>query len=416
MMIGLWTNSTLAHEVAGKDTLRLKTEKHRGYGLLGGGFGRLDILDISEEELLAVIPPDISEPTLGREFVDLKLWAYENIQNNHPEILERFIQENYPTKIDTANILSERENSIRIILGMRGADSVYIVDENGNGDYRDDPVRMLEKLKYGPDAPDPEPVACHYWIYNGKELVRDSGWVLVGINAHNTIRISVAQHMTSNLSVDGQTYGFQAISWLPAAGFCFDSPNISITSHNGVKKDSILLSERFELGEYLKLGDSYYRFEKMTNDGSEITLIREADVSDKIGKQVGFIAPDFACVSTAGDSISLHDYRNEYVLLVNITACWSEPMSYEHYKELSDKYLSKIDIVAIDASEKPLQANIKQLKLEGTFVLSPQNRSIQQSYREDYCSRTCFLIDPNGQLVDKFEIYDWEEILAKHFQ
>ena len=414
-LIGFWTNSIKAQKFTSTDTLVLQTQKHKGYGLFEGGFGRLKIEDITDnDELFDLIPSGISHPRLAIEFIDMKLFAYENIKKNNPENLEAYIKANYPEKIDTANFPSEIDNSLRIILGMKGLDSVYIIDENGNHDYRDDPVRPLNKINYG--APLPEAVKCHYWIYNGKEMVKDSGWVIVAKGRDNQARILVAQHLTSAFSLNDQEYEIQVISWIPHSGFCFDTPNIGISAQNGVKKDSLLLSERLELGEYLKFGESYYKFAKITNDGSQITLIREEDVSDKIGKQVGFIAPDYTCVTTEGDKVSPADYQNKYVLLVNVTACWSEPMSYVIYKKLSDKYLSEIDILVIDESPALLQRNIDQLGLKGKFAISPDNRILKESYREDYCSRTCFLIDPDGHIIDKFEIFDWEQALANHFE
>lgn len=413
-LIGFGTQVTFAQELAIQDTLILSTRKHKGHGMFGGGFGTLYMEEIPEKDaVLSLIPQEISSPLMGKHFVDTDFLAYYNVKSRSPENLEEFI---HTYGIDTANMPSESENRIHLILGMRGQDSVYIVDENGNNDYRDDPVRTLETLIYKEDAPLPEPVMCHYLIYNGEYMVKDSGWVIVAKGSDGRPRISVAQRVVSSFSLQNQEYEIQVMDWIPSASFCFDHPIISITAQNGQEKDSLLYSERLELGEYLQLGDSFYKFDNISNDGKEITLIREGDVSDKVGKQVGFLAPDFSCVTTEGDSISLENFQGKYVLLVNITACWSEPMSYEHYKQLSEQYLSKLDILAIDASKGPLQANIRQLGLKGTFILSPENRAISNHYREDFCSRTCFLINPDGHIVDKFQIHDWQYALAEYFK
>lgn len=408
---------SIAQESSSPDTLILPTSKHPGHGLFGGGFSSLRIQEISESDtLLDLIPEDISSPKLGLRFIDYKPFAYGNILRENPDYLPTFVAYNHPHKIDTANVPSEAENMLHIIVGTRGTDSVYIIDGNGNGDYRDDSVRVFENIIYERNAPLPDPVLCHYWIYNGADVVRDSGWVILGMGRDRIPKISVAQHLSAHVELNTQSYELQVMDWIPSSSFCFDSPVIGITSHNGEKKDSLLFSERLELGEYLMLGDAYYRFDDVANDGRSFTLVKEADVSDKVGKQVGFLAPDFNCVSIEGDSISLTDYADEFVLIVNITACWSEPMSYVHYKALSDKYLASLNMLAIDASAGPLQVNIEELGLEGTFVLSPENRGISEHYREDFCSRVCFLVDPSGHLVDKFEIHDWESALGKHFK
>jgi hypothetical protein len=34
------------------------------------------------------------------------------------------------------------------------------------------------------------------------------------------------------------------------------------------------------------------------------------------------------------------------------------------------------------------------------------------SYRPEFCSRTCFLINPDGRIIDRFEIFDWKSHIA----
>ncbi len=416
VLIGLGTNSIKATPlILELDTLFLKPEKHKGYGLFEIGHWSPRLQEVSDNDgLLKVIPSSISNPKLAQDFIDMKIFAYENIKKNNPEYLDTFINENYPERIDTANIPSELDNSLQFIVGMKGMDRIYIIDENNNKDFRDDSIRMLNKMNFY--APTPEPVKCHYRIYNGKEMVNDSSWILIELDKSNKIKISVAHHLKSTFTLNNQEYEIQIVNWIPYVRFCFDSPIISITSQNGVKKDSLLKSEIFEIGEYLKFGDSYYKFENITNDGSIITLIKEEVVSDKIGTQVGFIAPDFDCVTTEGDSISLTDYKNEPLLLVNVTACWSPIMSYEYFKELSEEYKSKVDIIAIDESPGILDVNIKDFGLSGRFVIASKHRAVKNNYREDFCSRTCFLISPHGYIIDKFPISDWKIALEKHFK
>lgn len=396
------------------DTLILKTSKHKGFGLFDNAHWGLMVEEIDEnEEWMDVIPAGISDAQLARDYIDIKFSIYENVRRNNPENLSEWINRNYPG-IDTTNIPSERENTVKVLLGTQDGKKIYIVDQNNNHDFRDDVIRTLNKFNY--DVPMPEPVPCHYRVYNGREWVQDSGWVHIGLNGSNKPTISVAQHLTAKGSVDSKSFELQIVNWAPYLRFCFETPLISIVAENGARKDSLLFSERLELGQYLKLGDSYYRFDKITNDGSEITLIREEDVSGIVGDQIGFIAPDFDGVSIMGDSVSLSDYRGKYVLITNITACWSDPMSYEHYKALSEEYLPVLDILAVDASAAPLQANIDNLGLNGSFFLVTDNPAIKRNYREDFCSRVCFLIGPEGHIIDKFEIGDWKSSLSMHFK
>lgn len=396
------------------DTLTLKTTKHEGYGLFGGGYWSPYVEEIApEDERRKIIPQGISELKVARQEVDIKVLQYHRLVESQHEYLPTFLEINYPGRIDTANLPSPAQNGVEAIIGQKDGKPIFIVDENGNRDYRDDPIRPLLEMS---SAMKERPVQCHYAVYNGKEIIPDVGWVYFGLSSDEKVKVSVAQYLSADYSIGGQHYQLDAISWMPFTSFCFDSPKISITAQNGVAKDSLLFSEQYELGEYLELGGAYYQFASIANDGSTITLIREDDVSDKIGTQAGFIAPDFEAVSTSGHPLALNDYRGQYLLLTNITACWSKKMSYEYYRELWDDYHEKMAIVAIDESPLALQNNIEDLGLKGEFIIGKDNPSVKKTYREDYCSRVCFLIDPTGRIVDRFEISDWQESLAKHFK
>ncbi|MCB0633309.1 MAG: hypothetical protein R2824_08225 [Saprospiraceae bacterium] len=396
------------------DTLTLKTEKHPGYGMHSGGFSKLHLEAIAnDDDLLNRIPSDITDPEFGREYIDFKVWHYGDLKQNAPQYLQNFLETWYPEKIDTANLPSVVDNTLKVIIGRKDGQRVFIVDQNNNQDFRDDPVHELKSISASVLEP---PLQCRYRIYNGHELVEDLGWVFIGQMTSGTVGVSAAQHIRSSFTLGNHAYSIEVMNSLPYVRWCFESPIISITAQDGIQKDSLLFSEQLELGEYLELGGSYYRFANVANDGSTVTLVREDDISDKIGTQPGFLAPDFSAVTTSGDSLALNDFHGQYLLLTNITACWSKKMSYEYYKELWDDYQSKMAIIAIDESPNALQVNIDELGLEGKFIIGKNNPSIKKSYREDYCSRVCFLIDPNGRIVDRFEIADWQESLAKHFE
>lgn len=397
------------------DTLILEAEKHKGYGLYKRIYSPLNLKDISEDDqLLDVIPKGISNLQYAHEHIDFKVWQYENLKKTKHKYMGTFLKEFYPAKIDTANIPLEKDNTLKVIFGRKGLDSIYILDQNNNNDFRDDSIRLMEKIVFGVPSQQPRPIQCHYNIYNGKEMIKDSSWVIIGLGIGNKPWLSVAHHLRSTFSIDGQEYEVQARNDYYLR-FCFEKPNISITAKNGIRKDSLLISEIFEIGEYLQFGQHYYRFEDITNHGSKITFVREKDVSDKIGTQVGFIAPYFNGLTTAGDSISLTDYKNEYLLLVNLTACGSPTLSYDYFKEISEHYQSKTDILAIDVSPGILKVNIDVLDLKGKFIIAKDHKSVENNYREDFCSRVCFLIGPSGHIVDKFEIKEWKQALAKHF-
>jgi len=91
--------------------------------------------------------------------------------------MKTFLKENFPAKIDTLNLPSIKVNSISIVSGRRGKDKVFIVDDNNNKDFRDDSIRLYQKIDWRTIS---KLIKCKYKIYNGKEIVEDSSWINVG--------------------------------------------------------------------------------------------------------------------------------------------------------------------------------------------------------------------------------------------
>ena len=413
LVFGIQANHLSAYQFTSTaDTLILETEKIKGHGLFPVFQWSLPLKDISKDNDSNIIfPKELLNPQMAIDIVDTKLWPYRYFMEEDSNGLQKFLSEYYPAKIDTAQLPSKRENHIKILVGNKGTEQVIIVDENNNHDFRDDPVRPVDEN----GEIDADYIPCTYKIYNGKALVSANTWIVVKLK-DGVVKYQIAQHVTANFALDNQTFEISAFSGPTSMRLAYDAPILSLTAQNNIKKDSLLFCEHLKKGEYLQLGEFYYQFADISNGGGKITLIKEPDVSDKIGTQIGFIAPDFQGVTTKGDSIRLANYQGKHLLLTNITPCWSEPMSYEHYKNLSQHYLPKLDILAIDESPNALQVNIEELGLKGDFIISKGNRTIKQNYRQDFCSRTCFLINPNGHIIDKFEIKDWEIALAKHFE
>ncbi len=393
------------------DTLILKTEKIKGFGMFPAGAGQIYFKDTTElYEYPVIFPKNISEIKLALQHVDIKPFQYQNLKESHSDYMTTFLDKNFPEKLDTSNIASKKENTICIMSGKLDNENVFIVDENNNKDFRDDSLRLYNKMDWHTKD---HLIKCKYEVFGGGIIHIDSTWVNIG-ELRGNLLFFVSHHLVSEFSIDKEKYQLGIVD--EQSNFCFDDPILALISKNGVMKDSLLKSELLSKGEYLKLGNNYYKFEDISNDGKSVTLVKEKDVSNKIGTQVGFIAPDFSFLSTEGDSIYFTDYKGKYLLLSNITACWSEIMSYEYFKELSEKYASKLDIIGIDISPNLLKQNIKDLNLTGIFVIAESNPLIQKNYREDYCSRTCFLIDPQGRIIDKFEISDWKVSLAKYLE
>lgn len=398
------------HFTSLSDTLVIKTEKIKGFGMFPAGAGQIYFKDTTERyDYQVVFPKNITNIKIAYQHIDTKPFQFENLKEDNSDYMSMFLNENYPEKIDTSKIPSFKDNSICIMSGTRENENIFILDENNNKNFNDDSVRVYRKMDWKTTA---HLIKCKYKVFDGEKMGIDSTWVNIG-ELNGNLWFFVSHHLVSSFSIDNQKYQVGVVD--DQSNFCFDEPILALISENGAMKDSLLKSELLNKGEYLKLSESYYGFENISNDGKLITLVKERDVSNKIGTQIGFVAPDFNCVTLESDSISLKDYQGKYVLLTNVSACWSKKSSYECFKEVTEKYDSKINILGIDNSPNFLQQNIKDLNLIGKFTIADKNQSIKENYREDFCSRTCFLINPEGRIVDKFEIFDWKETLAKYF-
>ena len=394
------------------DTLVIKTEKVKGYGLFPASVYGIELLKPSVKSYFPVAyPKNIDNLRIGCELVDFKPYWYLNLKKSKSDFLKVFEKEYCPAKIDTAHLLSLKENSISILSGEISGNKIFVVDQNNNQDFSDDSVRPYNAidLKYAS-----KPIKCRYNIFDGQKVVKDSGWVNIGVNQSDVLSFSVAQHLESTFSIDNKKYKIGIVNGAPFYRFSFENPILAVLAEDGIKKDSLLKSEMFDLGEYLKLGNYYYRFANISNEGKYIKLVKEKNIGDKIGTQVGFLAPDFTCHTIKSDSIALKSYRGKYLLLANLTGCYSPISSYEHFKNLFNTYASKIEIIGIEYSAEDLEKNLINTDIPGKFIIAEGNRSIQNNYRKDSSSRTCFLINPKGRIVDKFDISQWKQILNKY--
>jgi peroxiredoxin len=395
------------------DTLIVQTTKIKGCGLFPGGAVNIEFRDTTEfNDFPIVFPKGLINIMIGMETVDFKPSWYKNMIVEKSTYLSTFLKDNFPAKIDTSKLPSIKDNSIVILSGIRGKDTIFIVDQNNNKDFRDDSVRIVRKIDWKAYS---ELIQCKYKIYNGKGIVEDSSWVNIGANGDNQLLFFVDHHLEATFSFDGQPYQFGVINGLPFLRFCFDSPTLAITAHNGIKKDTLFEADLLKKGEYVKLKDTYYRFHDISNDGKSLVLVKENDFGSKIGTQTGMLAPDFICKSIDGDSIRLKDYKGKYLLLINVSACYSKVSSYKCYKDLTEAYRGKLEFLCLDKSPVFLSNNIKELNLSGKFIDANDNEMIQ-AYRPDFCSRTCFLINPDGHIVDKFEIFDWKSKMKQTFE
>ena len=398
---------------SGNDTvIVLKTIKHKGFGLLGpGAFGDLFFTKVNKDvSAFFHVPETIEGVEMKIVFPDFNVpkKVYENGSIDSTDYF-KWLKKGF---IDTTvlKILSDSKCYLIIVKGKINDSTFFIIDQNNNQDLSDDTLRTFKPIQQNSTA---SLISFDYRIDNDSDIVPATSWINIGIYPNGDTLFCTSQHVSSSFFINDTSYTIAVAPWFGCA--FHEYIKFALIEENGVYIDTLSGINYNKLGDYLKLGNQYYKFESITNDGSYITLRKEDNFSDLTGTQIGMIAPDFTCCTINGDSIFSNDYKGKYLLIINVSACWSKKSSYKCYKDLTEIYNGEFEYIGIDNSPSILRNNIKSLKLSGPFVIAEDNPMIQASYRPDYCSRTCFLISPEGRIIDKFEIFDWDSILLKHF-
>ena len=173
-----------SHFLSSSDTLIIKTEQVKGFGLLYylSSIHRFNFKDSLKFEV--ILPENISDIQLDYELVDY--------------YIDRIITEK---NLDSLKILSLKENSVCFLKGLKGKDEILIFDENNNKDFRDDSIRLIKEIDfYSKD----NLFKCDYKIFNGSKYVIASNWINFGIFSQrdSVLYYLTTQHYTSRFSID----------------------------------------------------------------------------------------------------------------------------------------------------------------------------------------------------------------------
>ena len=106
-------------------------------------------------------------------------------------------------------------------------------------------------------------VLCKYSIDLGVNVIQDSSWFQIGLNKNHLLQ-SAAQHLIADFSIDYNKYRIGVIDD-NSSTFDFFRPVLCTLMDNGVNKDTILMRDIVNYGEYVKLGKDYYKFHDIYN-------------------------------------------------------------------------------------------------------------------------------------------------------
>jgi hypothetical protein len=354
------------------DTLIIRTEKQKGDGLFSLGVMPLDFMDTIEEFTHRVIYPK----------------HITNIQRIEMSVDFRATEAHY----------------VEIMTGRINDKEVIIVDENNNKDFTDDSIRIIKPIKWRTND---DLIKCKYLISNGTEIVLDSSWLRIG-TWHDDLWGGRSEHLIADFTLNKENYKVGIIDSRLFGFFYGIYPEAAILSHNTETKDTLVQKDILKIGEFLNLAVNYYRFAHITNNGELITLIKEINFNNIIGTQVGMIAPEFTCKTVSGDTIISSKLHDRLMIIANSCGCGGDSLSTQAYYDMRKEYGSNIYILRLDSK---IDKGMDGLQID---IAEKFNNDIYNKFRNEYCSRICYLIDKNNRIIDKFPVDDWKFNLPEH--
>ncbi|MFB4168555.1 peroxiredoxin family protein [Virgibacillus sp. JSM 102003] len=150
-------------------------------------------------------------------------------------------------------------------------------------------------------------------------------------------------------------------------------------------------------------GDYVAREDTTEEDTNEDSSNEDSEGNNKVGLEVGNIAPDFELTTLNGDTVKLSDYRGQRVM-VNFWATWCPPCRAE-MPDMEKFHQNKdITILAINLTEtESTKSDVTEFveKFELTFpVLMDETVKVANQYQIQPIPSS-FMIDSNGRIQYK---------------
>lgn len=359
---------------ASDDTLLIRTEKRKGNGLFSLGVMPVNFEDSVEKTMNpAVFPKEVTGIKRLQILTDLK---------------------------------SKEPHYVDIMRGMMNGNDIFIVDEDNNKDFSNDSIRVFKAINWESIN---DLIKCKFLISNGHEIIEDSSWIRIGI-LQNDIWCGRSEHLIADFTINKEKYSVGIIDSRLFGFFYGIYPEAALISNNSVTKDTLLQKDIVKIGEYLNFNGIYYRFENVSNNGEFITLIKEKSFIKKIGTQVGMIAPDFICKTVSGDTIESSALHDRLIIITNSCGCGGDSQSTKAYYDIRKEYETNVHVFRLDSNIEKGSDGL-QIDISEKF-----NEDFYKNFRNEYCSRTCYVIDANNRIIDKFSISNWRSNMPRHIK
>lgn len=307
----------------------------------------------------------------------------------------------------THKIYKQQNNDLadRFILMIKGemnGKEIFIVDQNYNKNFTDDTIRVFHDLNWKSTS---DLIPVQYIIDFGIKKVEATSWFKIGMFRGMLLGLS-SQFLCSTLTIDGEKFVL-GIADANSSSFDFQRPIIYSLIDNGLPKDTLVESDIVKFKEYIKLGKNYYRFENIHVGSGTIVLVKENNFNNLVGTQKGMLAPVPTFKTIAGHTYSIDNFSDKPILVANFSGC--TPKSFDVYKAIVEKYAGKINIIGL---EYDIKDEIGGLIVD---IKDSINADFYSHYRNAYSSYDCYLINSEKRILDKFQLFDWEKAIEKHF-
>lgn len=331
----------------------------------------------------------------------------------------------FPEFQDTANLFDypvDYPDSLTKILGLRHAvdfrseldyidiirgllpsgDSVVVVDQNNNQSFADDTMFPLKPIDWYSSR---NYIPVTFLVSDGADTIQSHSWIRIGL-WKGDILYGRDEYLSASISIDDKHFDVGIIDQRNGSLTYGLEPQIALLTTEPGKKDSIEVRDLIKMKEYLKLNEVYYKFDSISNSGNYVRLIKEKNFENKIGIQVGMLAPEFTFKSTAGDTVNTSLLHDKPLIIANSCVCGGDTKSSQAYFEMRETYKEDAYVLRLDSDFSENPRDEWTINTEDEY-----NKDCYNRFRQEYCSRICYVIGQNQRILDKFQITDWKKNL-----
>lgn len=404
------------------DTIRIKTERVRGYGPFERSASLIQTLTEDNPWNKATpnykgIPDTLNYLMFATEQTDFLQHTYQSYYNNkiNDDVFESCKSSwNWNPSPDEYT-----KDLIKVNIGVvAGYDSLgelkLKVDKNNNYNFSDDDYFTLPEKVAGQNFwgryTDLNLFEVEYENFKDGNIHKLKTWIYIDYSEpmyyskkekYNPIilYIGFAEHHLGEFTINGTNYKIAVKS--DRATYRMNS-KIKLWRENDDSESNLSQAE-IAVNGFLQIEDQYYRFDSVTSDGSEIVLLKDRSVLEKGGNQVGFKAINFVSKAISGNIIELDKLKGNYIYL-DFWGTWCSPCREEIpilksiYSEYQNENFALIGI-ANDTFEA-LQNFVKKQEIDWEQILQSEDKSIIADYGVTGYPTT-FLIDPEGKIISK---------------